>query len=49
MIDVLLAIFVSILTIGITALVCLGFIFGTLTLIKEIQKVWKDVRRNKKF
>ena len=49
MIDVLLAILVSILTIGITALICLGCIFGTLSLIKEIQRVWKDIRRNKKF
>lgn len=49
MIDVLLAIFVSILTIGLTAIFCLGFIFGTLFLIKEIQRVWKDIRRNKKY
>ena len=49
MIDVLLAILVSILTIGLTAIACLTFIFGTLALIKEIQRVWKDIRRNKKF
>ena len=49
MLDVLLAVFVSVLTIGMIIIACLGFACGILALTREIQKIWKDIKRNKKY